>query len=338
MAIDKALARALEAPPAPIFVVTGPAGLLVQRAAAAIVDRVMPMVGPPSFNVLTLHASDANAEDAIGMARTPPMMADKRLVVLRGLESAKDPFFEALEGYLESPNPDTVLVLSGAGYPPVVKGGKAWGARLQKKMAAVATVLTYSADTLRPIDFVMETAAGLGNPLSRTDAALLVAVVGADLGTLLCEVEKASLYVEPGAPIDAAAITEACSSVAEQEVWALTGALARRDRRVALGALHRLLADGDSAHKLLGLIVWQIRVMLRLREILIRGGSYQDALAEARGRAELVRAVQTAMDKGTLAAAPILTRLARAHRAMNGMKAGEDRVLEALVVEMTSAP
>jgi DNA polymerase-3 subunit delta len=336
VSIDKALAQALAAPPAPVYLITGGAGLLVQRATDAIVERILPTVGPRSFNVLTLHASDPGSDEAIGMARTPPMMADRRLVVVRAIETAKDPFFEALDRYLDSVNPDTSLLLCGAGFPPVVKGGKNWSARLGKKLSAAGITLTYSTENLRPIEFAMETAESLGNPLSRPDAQLLVAVVGPDLGRLVCEIEKASLYVEPGAPLDAATITIACSAVAEQDVWGLTGALARADRSAALGALHRLLADGDSAHRLLGLIVWQMRVMLRVREILARGGSFSDAVNEARGRSELVRAVQVAMQKGSLTAAPVMARLARAHRGMNGMKAGEDRVLESLVLELTN--
>ena len=316
--------------------VLGADGLLVRRAIDALTDAVLPSVGPPAFNVATYRAGDEGADEALGTARTLPMMADRRLVVVKDLHEGSNAFFAALESYLEAPSDTTTLLLSGAGFPKVVKGGRNWGARIPKRVAKVGEALSFGARDADPVAFVVAHAASLGHAVDRTDARLLVELVGQDLSTLAREVEKATLYVDPGQALDATAIAAACSALAEKEAWDLSTGIAAREPERALGALHRLLAQGESPHRLLGLIAWQLRIVLRAGELQRRGASPDEITRTLRLRRDTARAIRAALRGRNRGAAEVLQRVARANRQMNRAKSGDARVLEALVVDLAS--
>ena len=70
-----------------------------------------------------------------------------------------------------------------------------------------------------------------------------------------------------------AVVAAAGSMVAEAVIWDLTAGLAARDPELALDALHRLQDSGDDARKLLGMIAWQMREILRVAELAASYGS-----------------------------------------------------------------
>lgn len=319
-----------------VYLVTGVEALLVQQAVDGIMAQVMPLIGPPAFNLATYRCSEGGAVEAVGTARTLPMMAGRRLVVVREIEQGDDTFFQAVEDYLGNPSDMTTLVLAGSGFPKVVKGGRSWGGRIPKRVEACGKVIKYAAKDVDPVGFAMGRARDLGHSLSRDDAMLLTDLTGRDLSVLARELDKAALYADPGAPIDAHVIGAACSALAEKEVWDLTAGIAGRDPEAALGALHRLMEQGDAPHRLLSLVVWQLRLTLRVGELVRKGVPDDRIRSEVRMRSDVYRKLRRALGKDSRGAADVLERLARANRSMNSARSGDRRVLEALVLELTA--
>lgn len=62
------------------------------------------------FNQTIVYGSDTSAAEIVSMARRFPMFAERQLVVVREAQALSK--LEALEIYMESPAPETVLVLS----------------------------------------------------------------------------------------------------------------------------------------------------------------------------------------------------------------------------------
>jgi DNA polymerase-3 subunit delta len=317
----------------PVWAFMGAEPMLVDRAAQAAVARVQPLCEPASFNVLRVSVGDGDPGHAVSAARTLPMMAERRLVVIRGIEAGNEAFFVGLLDYLSAPNPSTTLVLTAGGFPKVEKGGKDWGQRLTKALGP-ESLCRFDERDASPVGFVLEACAALGNPIAQQDAALLVEVAGTSLMRLEREVDKLHLLVEPGAPLTSAVILEAAAQVAEAVVWDLTTGIAVRDPDRALAALHRLLAEGEAPHKLLGLVLWQLRSVLRAAELIRAGRSDWDVRNETRVRDDVLRAVKAEVSQQPLGAAAILTRVARAARTMNRARAGDDLTLEALVLDL----
>ena len=334
--MEHVVAPVLEGELRAVYLFTGAEPILVSRLVDAVSDRVRPHLGLEAFNLTTARGSDSEVVDALGAARTLPMMADRRLVVVRDLHEAPNAFFEALVDYLQHPSETTTLVLAGAGFPKVVKGGKNWKARLKSKLGE-ALVIEIGDRDVDPRAFAVAHAAQLGHVLDRDAAGVLVELVGTELGTVAREVEKVALHAEAEAQLTVSDVTAAVSVLAEEEVWTLTRGVVARQPEQALGALHRLLAQGESPHRLMGLLVWQLRQVLKLADHLRRGHSEQQIRSSLRMRWSEFQAMRAHVGAHTRGAADTLERAARAHREMNGAKAGAERILEAFVLELAAA-
>ena len=316
------------------WMVTGDAAVLVDRAVHQLADWGRARCGPPSFNFSTVYGSDPNAVGAVASARTLPMMASLRVVILREFDQADDATLAAIAAYLEDPSPSTLFIVCGAGFPKVRKGGSNWSVKIAPLIKKSGVHLKFGAEDVQPVSFVREHASTLGKDLSRSDAELLVALVGRDLGPLVRELEKVALYVGESPRIDTDAIHAACSLLAEAEVWGLTAAIAARDAGAAWMLLQRLLDGGDAPHRLLGLVVWQLRQALQVIELARAGRSEREIRELVKGvRGEALSKI-LANAKSTAGSAVLLEAVARCNRTMNSHRAGDRHVFESFVLDI----
>jgi DNA polymerase-3 subunit delta len=317
------------------FVITGDAGWLVERA----VDRALAWgrerCGPPAFNLQNVRCSEPNAAAHLASARTLPMMADLRVVVVRDLAEADDAFMSSLLGYLESSSPSTLLIVTGAGAPKVKKGGSNWALRLGNAMKSAGVWVKFAAADTQPIGFAREYASSLGKTLAQPDAQLLVEVVGGDLGRLARELEKLACYVGDQPEITSTAIHEASSLLAEAVIFDLTAGIASRNPDAALRSLHRLLDEGNASHQLLAMVAWQLRLMLQAAELFAAGQNDWNVRETLKISAFQVERMRKALGTSPVDAAATLHRLARANRAMNSHRAGDRHVFERLIVDLS---
>src|SRR6266542_1198033 len=74
---------------APAYYLYGAEDLLKEEAIRAVLDRVLDP-GLRDFNFDQRSAAQADPEEVYSLCRTPPMMADRRVIVLRDVEEDKD--------------------------------------------------------------------------------------------------------------------------------------------------------------------------------------------------------------------------------------------------------
>ncbi len=334
MSLGELRSRA-ERGPKPVYLVYGDARPLVVEAVGMLEEIGLGRAGLPAFNHDAVRCGEGAPERALSAARTPPVMGELRVVVVREIESGSDAFYTSLVGYLQAPSPTTVLILAGARLPKQEKGRPAWARKIRDLVKkAGGEVVQLDAQRVDPRAFATERARSLGKRLDRAAASLLVDTVGDDLDRLQGEVDKLALYVGEADGIGVDAVRDACALLAEAEIWDLTAALAARDRPVALAALYRLLAAGDEPRRILSMIAWQARQLLQMAE-LARSGATDDAIRRsARMRWDTFKRVRPLLDRAVPAADRLLRQLATANRAMNSHRAGAERVLEGLVLDM----
>jgi DNA polymerase-3 subunit delta len=328
---DSALISALEGGARAVYA-QGDTPLLVARAVAAAEAWGLARCGLPAFNHTRACAGDERARDAVHAARTVPMMSGLRVVTLLDIEQGAEPLMEDLLGYLEDPSPATLLIVAGGAFGKPRKGEKAWGQRLANAFKKAGYVERCDSAGVDRVRFAIAHAADLGARLAAREAGLLVELVGQDLGRIACEVEKLAVYAG-GRDITADDLRDACSALAEEQVWELTAGLSRRDRALALRALHRLLGDANEPHYLLAMVAMQLRKVLQATQLVERRASDGDIARALRMRPAEVDAVRRAAS-GAVGAADALERLTAANRDMNLHRAGPERVLEALVLDI----
>lgn len=318
-----------------VLFIHGDTSLLVDRAVAEAEAWGVERCGLPAFNHGRWRATDDRAEDALVTARTMPMMADLRVVVLRDLHQAKNDLAEATVEYMKEASPSTVFIAVAGAFGKPRKGQKRWGQRLANAAKASGLVITRDSKGVNRMAFAREHAESLGLELGRREAELLVELVGDDIGRMAQELDKVATFLGGSGTITGEALTEVCSAVAQEDIWELTRGIARRDPDLAVRALHRLLSDGQAEHYLLAMIAMQLRKVLQASQMLVRGASPDQVKRAVWLKPDELAEVQAmARRGGGPDAADTLERVAAANREMNRSTAGSRRVLEALVLEL----
>lgn len=223
-----ALLRSLMKKNAPdaVYLLYGEEDVLKDEAVRALLEA---SVGSDrDFNLDVRYAADLTPESFHALVNTLPMLAERRAVVVRGVEQLgkrKTTLRDEVVRYLAAPNPTTVLVL-------VVAAGEDPDAELVRASTAV-NLEPLSAD--RVPRWLQHHAASLGVTLAPEAAELLLSAVGNDLSTVARELEKlASLTVGTGRPVTAQDVTSLVGVRRGETLYDLVhAALERRVARAA---------------------------------------------------------------------------------------------------------
>ncbi len=195
-----ALLRGLKrSTPDPVYYLHGDQDVLKDEAIRALLDRALEP-GARDFNLDNRSAASLDPEAFHALVNTPPMLAQTRVVIVRGVEQVKkaSALYKEMTRYLAAPNPTTVLILvQGAGESP--DGG------FVKEATSVAV------EPLPPervAKWMARKAAELRLALEPDAGTLLLDVAGHDLGFLGQELEKLAVLTggRPGTSADVAAL------------------------------------------------------------------------------------------------------------------------------------
>jgi DNA polymerase III subunit delta len=263
----------------PLYLVAGEERLLRDDVVGALREASL-AGGIPAFNEDRFTAGEVDVETVIAAARTVPMMARRRFVLVRGAErwdakEAETSPFDRLAEYASAPVDSTCLVITAS----KIDGRRklALAARKQGFLVVCETL-----DDRALPRWIAERFAAKGHTIDRDVAELLAALSGPGLSPVDDAVERLSLYVGPGAPIDEEAIATCVARVRTDDTWALVDAVGSRD----LGRALRTLADAYDPRErglpLLGALAWSIRQLARYQAS-IEGGASPDEAARRAG-------------------------------------------------------
>ena len=254
----------------PVYYLTGDEDTLKDELIALLADQAV----DPSmrdFNLDVRGAADLGPESLHALIETLPMLAERRVVVVRGVDQWRKnaKVWPVLEAYVERPSPSTVLVItSGAGAKP--------HSGLARHAAHVAV------EPLRPDRlgrWARNRAERVGLGLDEDAAGHLVAAVGADLAQLGMEIDKLAAAATSGT-IDAEAVADLVGVRRGETTEDWIVAVLERDLARAAGMLGAVLAaSGNSA----------VRVVGQLGTALLGVRLARSQLHAGRRRAELER-------------------------------------------------
>ena len=97
----------------PQVLLHGEEGYLVDQAARLVINTVVP-VESRDFNLTVVHGRDLKGHELVDQARTLPVFASRRLVVIRNAHEASAEQMEAFSAYLDDPVPETFLLVTAA--------------------------------------------------------------------------------------------------------------------------------------------------------------------------------------------------------------------------------
>src|SRR5690348_595636 len=195
------------------------------------------------FNLETLRGGDLDGETLGSLLGTPPMMAERRVVVVKDVANLRKEARGVLERYLERPAPDVVLVLLAAA------GTKEDRALLERTTAIEFEPLSGSRV---PKWITYYATHNLGCEITPEAVSLLQSAVGTELGQLKIELDKLDSFVTGGGDdrrvIDEEAVAAIVGVQRGETLGDLLDAVAQRNAARAVELLpHVLLQPKTSA-------------------------------------------------------------------------------------------
>jgi DNA polymerase-3 subunit delta len=284
MTPERAIAEVEKGDLLPVYLIMGEERLLVDQVVNAVRRKVAES-GVPGLNDDTFDAPTTNVEAVLQVARTMPMMARRRFVLARNVEawesekkSKKSDTHalgtDALVDYRERADPSTVLVLVSSKldkrrrlYTAAKKDN--WLVNCESPKRAELPI------------WIRERARDKGNKIAASVADLLAELAGPELSSVADALERVSLYVGPGNEITEDAISSCVVRMRTGTVWELVSAVGRRDVASALTLLDDVYEPQDRGLKLLGVLGWATRQLIKFDFATKQGMAPADAAKAA---------------------------------------------------------
>ena len=175
---------------APVYLLMGEESFFIDSICDFIVEHVLDET-ERDFNQTIVFGADTSAEAVATMAKRYPIMASRQLVVVKEAQAIKN--WEAVETYLERPQPTTVLVIC-------YKNGTIDGRKKIVSRARTAGVLFESAKK-RDYElsaFVEQYARSLGASIDNKSAQMISQHIGNDLCRIVSEIDKVIIALGDG--------------------------------------------------------------------------------------------------------------------------------------------
>jgi DNA polymerase-3 subunit delta len=279
MTPDEAIKRAERGDLLPVWLLVGEERLLRDQALDAIVKSAL-AGGLAEFNTDKFTAGETPVDKVLSATRTVPMMAKKRVVVVRGIdrwdsEGDGDPPLDRLAEYAKNPVDSTCLLCVAEKLD-----GRRKLVALAKKQGFIVDCATVDGGKLP--GWIKARAKAKGHTIDADVAELIAEIAGPELSYLDDVLERLSLYVGPNEPITEDAVRECVTRVRLADTWKLVDAASTKD----LGKVLTLFADvydpRDRGLPLIGAIAWSLRQLLKL-QIALEGGAGMDEAARRAG-------------------------------------------------------
>lgn len=207
---------------APIYYLMGEEDYYIDKLSAAIVDAVLTKE-EADFNLDIVYGADTSIEKVIELAHAYPMMAERRVVLVREAQALRS--LEGLETYLDHLTPSSVLVFCH-------KHGKL-DARKAVCKAIQRVGVMYESKKLyenQLAPFIVQYFSSHSVKVEQQAVQMLAGHVGADLSRLTAEMDKLMLALPAGGGVVDAALVEQQTGMSKDfNDFELQAALALRD-------------------------------------------------------------------------------------------------------------
>jgi len=214
---------------------------------------------PSGLNLINLDIAENRLEDFFESARAGLLIPEKRLIILKNAFKADS---EALLKFLKSQNlskRDDVILLIIA-FSDFDKNELF--EYLIKKPNQVQNFKPLKAYEVK--SWAKQFSNSLGVDLTSEALDFLTLNCGLDLWRFDCEIRKLADFKVKGV-VSRSQVEELAVPSTNYNIFRLTDALAKKNKKKALEALYIALDNGEKPTELLGLLAWQIRNILRFK-------------------------------------------------------------------------
>lgn len=211
------------------------------------------------FNYDAFYGKEAPISQIVDVAETLPMMAEKRLVIVRDADKWTDADWSQWESYFARPSDTTLLVFV---MKSVDKRKKT-----HKKLLEQATVFEFKKPFDNQVPSWIQYIAKKWNCRMDADAvSLLHQFVGSSLSDVNNEMQKLAQFVGDERAINSKDVISIVSNIKVQTVFDLSRAIGECDKAKALLCLSQLLSHGQNEVGILALVSRHVRILRSVKQ------------------------------------------------------------------------
>ena len=259
----------------PVVVLLGTDSYLRDLCREKIIEVCVPE-GAREWAVARIPAAAGAWVEVLRRAQTMPMLAPRQVIIIEDAESveklgekSRDEIIEALDAYLDSPAPFTVLLIEAA----ALDGRQKFFKLLSEK--ALLVELSMGGESAAVLAAQM--AKSLGVEIDRDAGALLAEIMNQEPARIRIELEKLAAYVAGRGGITVADVEALVVAARKNTIWQLAEMLAARRRTEALAFLDNLLREGEQPAGLVGGLGWMYRKLIEARDLPAQTAGFQAA-------------------------------------------------------------
>jgi DNA polymerase-3 subunit delta len=202
------------------------------------------------------------------------MVSPYRFIVVNEFELISAEEQEKMLPYFEKPSARTILVLCATALDKRTTFAKHLG-----ESVCVVDLAELKAFALK--NWAEDYIRRQGKKISGAALERLMDLAGADMVSLANEVEKLLIYIGEEKEISASAIEQLVPSTRQHELYELTDAIGKKDRRNAIRLMANILDSGEPALRVLATLARHFRQLLIVKELLESGADQRTLMAAA---------------------------------------------------------
>lgn len=242
----------------PFYCLYGDETFLLEDALRALINTALDG-GLADFNLDVFYGADAEVTRIRDVYETLPMMATRRVVVVKEAQQLSAKELEQLLPVLDQPLDGAVLILVASKVDMRLK--------FFKKFSEAGVSVKFDRPYDNQIPGWIENLAGrLGLKMTPQATDLLHQMVGGSLVDIHNELSKLSAYLGSDKVVEASHVQEVVARIRIDSIFALAEAIGTNHREAALVCLANLLGHGENPVGIVALISRHVRILTMAKE------------------------------------------------------------------------
>ncbi|OQX96456.1 DNA polymerase III subunit delta [candidate division KSB1 bacterium 4572_119] len=251
----------------PVYLIYGEERFLHEDITNRILEKSLD-AGSRDFNFDIFFAGDVEVEKVIDIARSYPMMSERRVILVKEIQKFKPAALKKLADYSGKPSETTVLMLI---YPNRALTGKSIS-KIASGAYSINCRPLYEDETMK---WIKEFAASKKLEIGTQAVHSLYELVGNSLLDLVNEIEKIQINIAPETKITVENVVKISSMLKLNTVFELCDTVGEKKFKKSISILNNLLSRGE---KPTGIVRQLFRHFANLAKI-------RDSIAQRKGSA-----------------------------------------------------
>lgn len=214
---------------APVYLLHGEESYFIDRISGYIEKHAL-TDAEKAFNQMVVYGKEVEASHIIDTARQYPMMSERRVVVVKEAQAMGK--LDQLDGYVNNPSPQTVLVLNYK-YKKI-DGRSKLAKTLKTKGVVFESKKLY--DNQIP-SWITKAVSTKGKKIDANAAAMMAEYLGSDLNKITNEIDKIIVNLKDKSTITLAIVQEEVGITKDYNVFELQKAISLNDTQKAFRIL-----------------------------------------------------------------------------------------------------